>query len=86
MNEMIERPPFVKLLGIKVLSIGENRATMGLPFKDDLVGNLRLPALHGGVAAAFIDHCSGLCAWSTLRDPHQTLSTVDLRVDYLSPA
>jgi uncharacterized protein (TIGR00369 family) len=85
-DKIIERPPFVKLLGLQVLSIGENSATMSLPFKDDLVGNLRLPALHGGVTAAFIDHCSGLCAWSTLRDPHQTLSTVDIRVDYLSPA
>jgi acyl-coenzyme A thioesterase PaaI-like protein len=59
---------------------------MALPFKHDLVGSLRIPALHGGVAATFIDHCSGLCAWSVLRDPHQTVSTIDLRVDYLSPA
>lgn len=59
---------------------------MILPFKPELIANLRLPALHGGVTASLIDHCSGLCAWSTLRDPHQTLSTVDIRVDYLSPA
>lgn len=71
---------------MKVISIEENKASMSLDFHNDLVGNLRIPSLHGGVTATFIDHCSGLCAWSTLRDPYQTVSTVDLRVDYLSPA
>mmetsp|Transcript_11723 Transcript_11723/g.17762 ORF Transcript_11723/g.17762 Transcript_11723/m.17762 type:complete len:189 (+) Transcript_11723:52-618(+) len=81
-----ERPPFIKLFGPKVDSLSKNKVSMSLEFKEEFVGNLRMPCLHGGVAATLIDHCSGMCAWSTLSDPHSTVSTVDLRIDYLLPA
>ena len=45
-----------------------------------------MPCLHGGVAAAIIDHCGGFCAWTTLDDSNYLVSTVSLSLDYLTPA
>lgn len=43
-------------------------------------------AFHGGVAATIVDHAGGFVAWSSLSNPRLTVSTVDLRIDYLAPA
>jgi uncharacterized protein (TIGR00369 family) len=56
-----------------------------LPVREDLIGDIRRPALHGGVLSALIDTAGGMAAWSALGD-HESVSTVDLRVDYLEPA
>jgi acyl-coenzyme A thioesterase PaaI-like protein len=81
-----ERPPFMKVVTPKIQHLSENKASMALEFKEDYIGNLRIPCLHGGVVTTLVDHCSGFCAWSTLRDPSTSVSTVDIRVDFLAPA
>ena len=48
-------------------------------------GIVRRPALHGGVLSSLIDVAGGLAAWSVLAND-ESVSTVDLRVDYLEPA
>ena len=56
-----------------------------LPVRPDFVGDFRRPALHGGVLSTVIDTAGGMAAWPALA-PGETVSTVDLRVDYLEPA
>jgi uncharacterized protein (TIGR00369 family) len=56
-----------------------------LPVRGELVGDPRRPALHGGVLSSLIDAAGGLAAWSALADA-ESVSTVDLLVDYLEPA
>jgi uncharacterized protein (TIGR00369 family) len=82
---MEEQVPFNRLLGIRGESVGHGRAVLGLPVRDEHVGDPRRPALHGGVLSSLIDTAGGLAAWSAL-SAHETVSTVDLRVDYLEPA
>ena len=53
--------------------------------REDFIGDPRRPALHGGVVSSLIDTAGGLAAWSAL-SPGESVSTVDLRVDYLEPA
>jgi uncharacterized protein (TIGR00369 family) len=65
--------------------VGHGRAVLRLPVREELVGDPRRPALHGGVVSALIDTAGGLAAWSAL-GTHETVSTVDLRVDFLEPA
>lgn len=77
--------PFNRYLGIRGESIEPGRAVLLLPVRDEFVGDPRRPALHGGVLSALIDTAGGVAAWSALA-PGETLSTVDLRVDYLEPA
>ena len=41
--------PFHKLLGIRAASVEEGRVRLFIPFREDLIGDPRRPALHGGV-------------------------------------
>ena len=81
---MEEHVPFNKLLGIRGESIARGQAVLVLPVRADFVGDPRPPALHGGVLSTLIDTAGGVAAWSAL-DGEGTVSTVDLRVDYLEP-
>lgn len=82
---MEEHVPFNRFLGLRGESIGEGRAVLVLPVRPEFVGDPRRPALHGGVLSTLIDTAGGLAAWSVLARG-ETVSTVDLRVDYLEPA
>jgi len=71
----------------EVQRLEAGKIVMSLPFKPELVGKSTHPAcLHGGVVAAMFDHVGGFCAWSALDTSRKTVSTIDLRVDYLLPA
>lgn len=82
MEEMV---PFNRLLGLRGESASEGRCVLRLPVRGDLVGDPRRPAIHGGVLSSLIDTAGGVAAWSALGDD-ESVSTVDLRVDYLEPA
>jgi len=81
---MGEHSPFNRLLGIQVESAGDGRAVLGLPVRDEFVGDPRRPSLHGGVISSLIDTAGGAAAWSALA-AGESVSTVDLMVDYLEP-
>jgi uncharacterized protein (TIGR00369 family) len=82
---MEQHVPFNRYLGLRGESIGKGRAVLVLPVRPEFVGDPRRPALHGGVLSTLIDTAGGLAAWSML-GAGETVSTVDLRVDYLEPA
>ena len=82
---MEEHVPFNRLLGIKGESAAAGRAVLLLPVRQEHVGDTRRPALHGGVVSALIDTAGGVAAWSALA-VGESVSTVDLMVDYLEPA
>lgn len=82
---MEEHVPFNKLLGMRGESVGTGQGVIVLPIRPEFVGDPRRPALHGGVVSALIDTAGGVAAWSAL-GPNESVSTVDLRVDYLEPA
>lgn len=77
--------PFNRLLGIHGESVEAGRGVLVLPVRPEFVGDPRRPALHGGVLSALIDSAGGLAAWSSLSS-HESVSTVDLRVDFIAPA
>lgn len=88
---------FNRLLGLKILDVGNDEATIRLEMRDDFVGNFSRGILHGGVISATLDATAGLAAFFSLISAHsdesmdQTLSrfakvgTIDMRVDYLRP-
>lgn len=80
--------PFHRFLGIKVTEAADARGAVEFDYSPDLVGNLRLEALHGGVISAVLD-ISGSVAVLASFGPEKRLAgigTVDLRTDYLRPA
>jgi uncharacterized protein (TIGR00369 family) len=82
-----ERIPFNKVLGLKLVEIGEGKAKMEFPLKPDLIGNFNQGILHGGVVSAVLDVIGGAAVQASFKDddPFYSMGTVDIRVDYLRP-
>ncbi|MCB1368212.1 MAG: PaaI family thioesterase [Rhodobacteraceae bacterium] len=54
LNALVEGVPYIRYLGIRFDRRGDELTAI-LPFDDKLIGNPALPALHGGVTAAFLE-------------------------------
>lgn len=50
----LEQIPYARFLGVRV-EHDESGTVIVLPFRDELVGNRWLPAVHGGVVGAFLE-------------------------------
>ena len=77
----LERLPYVRFLGMQAELAGDELTTI-LPFKPELVGNVVLPAIHGGVLGAFME----LTAQAQLAIAQRTLKTpktIDVTIEYL---
>jgi len=82
-NELI---PFNKYIGLQLteLKIGFAKAT--IQFKQELIGDVRINAVHGGVISASMDAVGGMAAVTTLNSIEDKIVTVDMRVDYIRSA
>jgi len=92
LDAFVARIPYLRFLGLH-FTRQDDQLTAVLPFQPMLIGNPALPALHGGVTAAFLEVTAivGL-AWQDLapQDPpampdRPLPKTIDLTVDYLRP-
>lgn len=93
-ERLLAEVPYVRWLGVRVDRRGDE-LTVVLPFSDRLIGNPVLPALHGGVTAAFLETTAVLgLVWTTLGDAERALpqsgegllrlpKTIDFTIDYL---
>jgi len=77
--------PFNKLVGFKMLEAREHFVSILIPYRPELIGDIRRGSIHGGVIASAMDAVGGAAAATTLKHENDKLSTIDLRVDYLSP-
>jgi uncharacterized protein (TIGR00369 family) len=81
------RSPYVDLLGVVCHPQVDAGPIFRLPFREDLIGNPRVPALHGGVLAGFAETVMYL----HLVASHPPMGkgapkAVDFSIDYLRPA
>lgn len=53
-SSLVDRIPYAKLIGLRV-ERDEQGLVCVLPFRDEIVGNARLPAVHGGVIGSFLE-------------------------------
>lgn len=75
----LQKMPYVRYLG---LEFDELRQRFHLPFREDLVGNANVPAVHGGAVGGFIEAAAMI--W--LLQTHQLSSLpkpVDFTVNFL---
>ncbi len=77
--------PFNKLVGFKLLEVRQDFVSILIPYRPELIGDIRRGSIHGGVIAAAMDAVGGAAAATTLKHENDKLSTIDLRVDYLQP-
>jgi uncharacterized protein (TIGR00369 family) len=76
--------PYARFLGLRVEQDGAG-LRMRLPFRDSLIGNPALPAIHGGVTAAFMENAALLHLLLQL-DQDRIPKSIDFAIDYLRSA
>lgn len=66
LNGLVKGVPYIQFLGVEFERRGDELTSV-MPFKDALIGNPLLPALHGGATAAFLEVTAiiTLC-WGTI--------------------
>jgi uncharacterized protein (TIGR00369 family) len=88
---------FNQVLGLKVTSIGPDRAMGRIEMRQELIGHYSHNRVHGGVISASLDAMGGLAVMAAIGARHMDetpaqrlhrfgkLGTIDLRIDYLRP-
>ncbi|WP_296425213.1 PaaI family thioesterase [Yoonia sp.] len=95
LQKLVSGVPYIQYLGIKIDRRGDE-LTAVLPFAERHIGNPMLPALHGGVTAAFLEvtaimELSWAMIWEDMEAGKTTNDaprfrlpkTIDFTVDYL---
>jgi len=73
--------PYATFIGVR-FALRDGQLTATLTYGPHLIGNPLLPALHGGVIGAFLEHTALThLMWDT--DTQGVPKTVDITVDYL---
>ena len=78
-----EEIPIHKYFGLKVDCIEKEFIRVKVPFREDLVGDIRTNRWHGGVMATIMDSVGGAIGIANFKSPEDKLATIDLRIDYL---
>ena len=78
---LVRQFPYAAFLGIEAESHGDE-LTLMLPFRNDLIGNYMIPALHGGVIGSFLEISAILTlVWET--EVTALPKTIDIAFDFL---
>lgn len=77
----LELVPYARFLGVG-LEDADGGPICLLPFRDDLVGNAALPALHGGVVGAFLE-LAALVGLVDHTDSDRVPRPINFSVNYL---
>jgi uncharacterized protein (TIGR00369 family) len=80
-NILVEVMPYARFLGLSAEEI-DGEVVSKLAFDDMLIGNPVLPALHGGVVGALLEHAAIVHLMWELETAHVP-KTITITVDYL---
>lgn len=84
LDAALARVPYARFLGMRADWDGE-ALTGVLPYREMLIGNLVLPALHGGALGAFMEITAlARLALDSPESPRQPL-TIGVTVEYMRP-
>ena len=82
-QEMVARAPYHKWLGLKVVAVHDDGIELVATWREEWVVNPDRRYTHGGVLAALVDLGAD---WAMVKKLGRGVPTIDLRVDYHSPA
>lgn len=83
LEDLIRVPNFHDWMDLRVLAVERGRASILLPYREELIGNPKIPSIHGGILAGLIDLAGGAATFTLTNAP---TPTIDLRIDYVRPA
>lgn len=84
MKDLVAAMPYARFLGVEAVET-EGGFDLWLPFRDDLIGNPALPAIHGGVLGAFAELAAILRLYHETRAP-RVPRPINFSIDYLRTA
>lgn len=84
-SALVAHIPYAAWLGLHITRAADGAPVFHLPFRDTLIGNYKLPALHGGVTAGFAENAATLHLL-LVQDEPRIPKTVDFSIDYLRSA
>ena len=82
-NRLVEAVPYFRWLGLQI-ELQDGQPICKLPFRDMMIGNPMLPALHGGVTGAFIESAAIVSLMAALDTPRLP-KTINITIEYLRP-
>lgn len=78
---IIDQIPYAKLLGVEI-RLEDGLPLFVLPYQERNIGNVNLPALHGGVIGGFLENAALLhLVWA--RESADVPRTIDFSLDFL---
>lgn len=84
-NDAYEHMPYAKFIGLQAgRFIDEEKHVFKLPFKEMLIGNVMVNALHGGLIGGFMESCATLFL-KNLNNIDYVPKVIDFSIDYLRP-
>ena len=83
-SPFVDLIPAARFMGLRMERIAGGAVRSVLPYRDSFIGNVMLPALHGGVTAAFMEHAALLHLLATL-EQERIPKSIDFAIDYLLP-
>jgi uncharacterized protein (TIGR00369 family) len=83
LTAFLERVPYARFLGLRAELAGDEMTAI-LPYAPHLIGNYKLPALHGGVLGAFME-LTALAQLAVAEPSERIHKTIDVTVEYLRP-
>ena len=83
LEDFLQSVPYVRFLGMRAELAGDEMTAI-LPFSPHLIGNVMLPALHGGVIGAFLE-MTALAQLSVVQSTAKVHKTIDVTIEYLRP-
>ena len=78
-QELISRGPYLRWLGLQVLSLEEDKVEVKATWREEWVANPKHGQTHGGILAALIDFTADLALMHRIG---HLVPTIDMRVDY----
>lgn len=92
LQSLIKGVPYITFMGFEFDRRGDELTGI-MPYRDDLIGNPMLPALHGGATAAFLETTAIIeLSWAMMWDGMEAgeemsrprlPKTIDFTIDYL---
>lgn len=79
----LTKAPYHQWLGLDVVSVGVGEIELTAKWREEWVVNVEGGYTHGGILAALVDLTAD---WALVSSNGKGVPTVDLRVDYHSPA
>lgn len=78
--------PLHQFLGIELLEMKKGYGKVRVPFRDEVMGDIRIRRWHGGIIATVMDSVGGFAAGTYLSSFKDQISTIDMRIDYFRGA